>query len=95
MAKDDNILTLEYDGGVEVECEIIGVFECDGKEYMAVAELNEAGDDYTGDVFIYGYKEDGEDYELFDITDENEFQKAVAELDRITMEEEQTSDVTW
>ena len=86
MANED-FVTLQYDGGVEVECEIVGVFPCDGKEYIALAEMTEDGSDYTGEVFIYGYKEYDEDYELIDITDEEEFAKAVAELDRLAAEE--------
>ena len=88
MINEEMIVTLQGDDGVEIETEIIGVFECDGKEYMAVAALTEAGDDYTGDVFIYGYKEYGEDYDLLDITDEDEFARAVAEFDRLMTEEE-------
>ena len=30
---DDNYITLEFDDGVEIECEILGVFEVKGKEY--------------------------------------------------------------
>lgn len=51
-----DFITLEFDDGVEVECEIMGVFEYDGKEYIALIP-----DDDTDDVYIYGYKEVGED----------------------------------
>ena len=67
------------DDGVEVECEIMGVFEYDGKEYIALIP-----DDDTDDVYIYGYKEVGEDeFELVDIDDDAEFEKVVAEFDKI------------
>ena len=87
MANED-FVTLQYDDGVEMEFEIVGIFDCEGKDYIALAEMNAAGDDYTGEVFLYGYKEYGEDYDLIDITDEEEFKKAVAELDRLMMEAE-------
>lgn len=91
MAKED-FLTLSFDDGAEIEFEIMGVFECDGKEYIALAEMNEEGDDYTGEVFIYGYKEIGKgddaEFELLDINDEAEFEKAVAEFDSLMAEEE-------
>ena len=75
-------ITLEFDDGTEVECEIMGVFDADGKEYIALIP-----DDGTDDVYIYGYKEVGEDeYDLLDISDE-EFEIAVAEFDRIVAEE--------
>mgnify|MGYP003197421015 CR=1 FL=1 len=53
--------------------------EYDGKEYIALIP-----DDDTDDVYIYGYKEVGEDeFELVDIDDDAEFEKVVAEFDKI------------
>ena len=76
-----DFITLEFDDGVEVECEIMGVFEYDGKEYIALIP-----DDDTDDVYIYGYKEVGEDeFELVDIDDDAEFEKVVAEFDKICL----------
>ena len=78
-----DFITLEFDDGVEVECEIMGVFDFVGKEYIALIP-----NDDTDDVYIYGYKEIGEDeFELVDIEDDAEFEKVVAEFDKI-MEEE-------
>ena len=78
-----DFITLEFDDGVEVECEIMGVFDFEGKEYIALTP-----NDDTDDVYIYGYKEIGEDeFELVDIEDDAEFEKVVAEFDKI-MEEE-------
>ena len=78
-----DFITLEFDDGAEVECEIMGVFDFEGKEYIALIP-----DDDTDDVYIYGYKEVGDDeFELVDIDDDAEFEKVVAEFDKI-MEEE-------
>ena len=78
-----DFITLEFDDGVEVECEIMGVFDFEGKEYIALIP-----NDDTDDVYIYGYKEIGEDeFELVDIEDDAEFEKVVAEFDKI-MEED-------
>ncbi|MDD2217421.1 MAG: DUF1292 domain-containing protein [Eubacteriales bacterium] len=78
-----DFLTLEFDDGTEVECEIMGVFDCDGKEYIALIP-----NDKSDDVFIYGYKEVGdEEFELVDIDDDEEFERAVAEFDKIVEEE--------
>lgn len=88
MAKDkyeeeNDIITLEFDDGGEVECEIMGVFDYEGKEYIALIP-----DDGSDDVYIYGYKEVGDDeFELVDIEDDDEFEKVVAEFDKIMDEE--------
>ncbi|MCL1981953.1 MAG: DUF1292 domain-containing protein [Clostridiales bacterium] len=83
--EEPDYLTLEFDDGEEVECEIMGVFDCDGKEYIAL--LPEDGSD---DVFIYGYKEiGGDEFELIDIEDDAEFEKVVAEFDKVVAEMEE------
>jgi len=80
---ESEFLTLEFDDGTEVECEIMGVFDFEDKEYIALIP-----DDGSDDVFIYGYKEVGDDeFELVDIDDDEEFEKVVAEFDKIVAEE--------
>jgi len=80
---DMDIITLEFDDGEVVECEIMGVFDFENKEYIALIPH-----DGSDDVFIYGYQEVGEDeFELIDILDDNEFEKVVAEFDKIVAEE--------
>lgn len=81
--EDADIITLEFDDGTEIEAEIMGVFEVEGKEYIALIP-----DDDTDDVYIYGYKEiSEEEFELIDIEDDAEFEKVVEEFDKITAEE--------
>lgn len=78
-----DIITLEFDDGGSVECEIMGVFDFENKEYIALIP-----DDGTDDVYIYEYKEVGEDeFEMLDIEDDEVFERVVAEFDKI-MEEE-------
>ena len=40
-----DFITLEFDDGVEVECEIMGVFEYDGKEYIALIPDDDTDDE--------------------------------------------------
>ena len=81
--EESDVITLEFDNGEEVECEIMGVFDLNGKEYIALIP-----DDGTDDVYIYGYKEVGEEeFELVDIESDEEFEKAVEEFDKIMAEE--------
>ena len=76
-------ITLEFDDGKVLECEIMGIFDCQGKEYIALLP-----DDGTDDVFLYGYKEiSEEEFDLIDIEDDKEFEAAAAEFDRLVAEE--------
>ena len=81
--EEEDIITLEFDDDTAVDCYVMGTFELDGKEYIALEP-----EDGTDDVYIYGYKEiSEEEFELVDIIDDDEFEKAVAEFDKITAEE--------
>ncbi|MDR2163050.1 MAG: DUF1292 domain-containing protein [Clostridiales Family XIII bacterium] len=74
-------ITLEFDDGVVLETEVLGVFDSGGKDYIALVP-----DDGSDDVYIYGYKEiDGGDdeFELLDIDDEDEFSEAVATFEKL------------
>ena len=93
MAKDDaDMITLEFEDGEAVECEIIGVFDCNGKDYIALDPNDE-----TGDAYIYGYKEVGDDeFEIIDIDDDEEFEAAAKEFESIIngeRSEEHTSEL--
>ena len=73
------IITLEFDDGEVIECEEMGIFDYDGKDYIALIPL-----DGSDDVYIYGYNEVGEDeFELVDIEDDSLFAKVVEEFDTI------------
>lgn len=81
MAEDRDMITLEFEDK-DVECEMMGVFEANGKEYIALIP-----DDGSDDVWIYAYKEVGEEeFEIIDIEDDAEFEAAVAEFDKIMAE---------
>ncbi len=84
LEDDAEYITLEFEDGMEVEAEIMGIFEVDGKEYIALIP-----DDDSDDVYLYGYKEVNDDeFELIDIEDDAEFDRVVKEFDRLTEEEE-------
>lgn len=76
----DDIITLEFENGETVECEIRGVFDYEGKDYIALDPL-----DGSDDIYIYGYEEDTkkETFDIFDIKDDEEFKAVVAEFDKI------------
>lgn len=68
-------LDLMLDDGSEVQCEVVGIFEVEGKEYIALLPENDEN------VLLYHYserysEEEGEDDLILDnIEDEQEFQK--------------------
>lgn len=79
MSEEKDIITLEFDDEKELECEILGVFECNSKEYIALIP-----DDKSDDVYIYGYKEvEDDEFEIVDIEDDAEFEAAVKEFEDI------------
>ena len=80
---DAEFITLEFEDGEEVEAEIMGIFEVEGKEYIALIP-----DDDSDDVYLYGYKEISDDeFELIDIEDDDEFDRVVKEFEKLTDEE--------
>ncbi len=84
MQEEADIITLEFDDGVELECEIMGIFDHAGKDYIALIPLDD-----SDDVYLYGYNEVGEDeFELVDIEDEELFKRVVEEFDAIMAENE-------
>ena len=86
MAENNNTnepsyMTLEFDNGDVVECEELGVFESDGDDYIALIPLDD-----SDDVYIYGYEEDGDEFNIFDVKNDEAFEKACKEFDRIVKE---------
>ena len=87
LVKEDEptvILTLE--DGTELECAVLTIFEVEEKEYMALFPLD--GED-DADIFLYGYKEIGEDdLELIYIEDDEEYEKVSDVFDMLLDEAE-------
>lgn len=74
---EDEIIALEFDEGESVDCGIMGVFDLDGKQYIALEPFDE-----TNDVYLYGYEPTEEDFDLLDIPEED-FDRVAAEFDRL------------
>lgn len=84
------IMTLEFDDGNEVECEVMGVFDVDGKEYIALFAT-----DGSDEVYLYGYKDldDPEnDCELIDIENDEEYERVCAVFEELTACEDDEED---
>ncbi len=80
---DDEIITLDFEDGGSTDFGIMGVFDVDGKDYIALEAL-----DGSEEVYLYGYKErdDEEEFDLLDIEDEETFNKVAAEFESLTDE---------
>lgn len=74
---DDQIISLSFDDGERFDCGIMGIFDVDGKDYIALEAL-----DGSEDVYLYGYKPTEDDFELLDIEEET-FEKVAAEFESL------------
>ncbi len=79
---DQVVLTLEDDS--ELVCDVIAYFPCDGRNYIALLPA----DDPSSDFFLYRYEEKGDDIELIDIEDDDEFEAASEAFDELMDEQE-------
>lgn len=60
-------MTLLLDDDKELKCNVLGIFACGEKEYIALLPKDEE------DVLLYGFEEKGEEVELTNIEDDEEF----------------------
>lgn len=74
---EDEIITLEFEDGESFECGIMGIFDVDGQDYIALDALDD-----SDDVYLYIYQPTQDDFDLLDIPEEN-FDKVAAEFDRL------------
>ena len=87
---DDMFVTLDLDDGSSVECQILTIFEAEGRDYIALLPLDENGDENEdGEVFIYRYSEDEEgNPSLENIEDDDEYEVVADRFDEIQDEQE-------
>ncbi len=90
LEDDDMFVTLDLDDGSSVECQILTIFEADGRDYIALLPLDENGDDNEdGEVFIYRYSEDVEgNPSLENIEDDDEYEVVSDRFDELLDEAE-------
>lgn len=73
---DEMYVQLDLEDGT-VDCSIVAIFECNGKDYIALLPLDEDGENEDGEVWIYGHEEDAEgNPSLRYIDDEEEYEAA-------------------
>jgi uncharacterized protein YrzB (UPF0473 family) len=68
------IITLTLDDDTELECAVMGIFEVEENEYIALLPLSDDEAEEFDEVLLYKYNEkNDEEFELELIEDEEEF----------------------
>ena len=81
-------VTLTLDDNSVVECEVITIYEANGKDYIALLPLNEKGESESGDVYLYRYTEEDGEPALENIEDDDEYEIAADAFDEWMDEQE-------
>ena len=82
LEDDDMFVTLDLDDGSSVECQILTIFEADGRDYIALLPLDENGENEDGEVWFYRYSEnenDPNEEPVLDYIDDDDEYEAVAD----------------
>lgn len=80
-------LTLTLDNGEEVECEVLTIYEVDGRQYIALLPLDD--NEEEGDIYLYRFSEDADgEPVLGNIEEDDEYERAAAAFDEWLDEEE-------
>jgi uncharacterized protein YrzB (UPF0473 family) len=69
-------VTLELDDGSVLECDVLTVYEADGKTYIALLPLNDEGVNEDGEVFLYRFVDEGGEPRLENIESDEEYEIA-------------------
>lgn len=78
-------VTLTLEDGSEMTCDVIAIFPCGDRDYIAL--LPE--DDPDGDYYLYRFIDNGDgNYDLDDIEDDEEFEDASEAFDQLMDNEE-------
>lgn len=74
-------ITLSLEDGTELLCDILAIFPCDDKEYIALFPAD--GDD-DSDIFLYQFVANGEDdVELINIESDEEYDAVCDAFDEL------------
>lgn len=83
---DHDTVTLTLEDDTEIVCDVICVFPCQDKDYIALLP-QDAGED--GEVFLYQFTQSGDDeFELINIEDDEEFEAVSDAFDEYLDSEE-------
>lgn len=77
-------VTLTLDDDSTVECSIVGIFDANQREYIALLPLDENGENEDGEVYLYRYVIDGSGApQLENIEGDDEYEAASDAFDEM------------
>ena len=88
LEEDVITVTLTLDNDEVVECAVLTTYEAGGNEYIALLPMDEAGEEATGDVYLYRYREVDGEPTLENIDDDEEYDIAADAFDEWMDEQE-------
>lgn len=88
LEEDVITVTLTLDNDEVVECAVLTTYEAGGNEYIALLPMDEAGEEATGDVYLYRYQEVNGEPTLENIDDDEEYEIAADAFDEWMDEQE-------
>ena len=88
LEEDVITVTLTLDNDDVVECAVLTTYEAGGNEYIALLPMDEAGEEATGDVYLYRYREVDGEPTLENIDDDEEYEIAADAFDEWMDEQE-------
>lgn len=82
---DDVCVTLELDNGETIECEILTIFDINDRSYIVLEPQDQANDPTLeeSDIFVYRYIENGDEYTLENIEDDEEYEAVSDYIDEL------------
>lgn len=75
---DPYYITLNLDDGSVVECLVVGFFEADGRDYIALLPVDSA-DTEEGEVYLYRYSEADDETPILDLIETDEEYEIVSD----------------
>lgn len=81
---EEQVIYVMFDGeDEEVACDVLGIFEVDDKEYIALVPQ-----DSDNDVLLYGFTEEDDDVNLSEIETDEEYEKVAQAFEKEFFDEE-------
>ena len=76
-------VTLTLDDDSVVECEVITIYEANGKDYIALLPLNDEGEAESSEVYLYRYTVTDQGPTLENIESDEEYEIAADRFDEM------------